>query len=213
MDWEDSHKKGWRGNDECVVGERRSLIKNECATEEEECWKWDASSSRWSDHEDSHVFMNRCVCRHSKPHLTQAKINNILLLGASVVPKAPQTIHKPNASSQGPKPPHLSDWKEGERVEGLLSPCCFILYKKNRDKKKRQKPCNMLACTFLSLRTCIFSLIKEKNNPAQKGHEIACLEREKQRKKKKIWVFQAHKASVTSKNLKVNQTRAFLLAT
>lgn len=43
----------------------------------------------------------------------------------------------------------------------------------------------MLACTFLSLRTCIFSLIKEKNNPAQKGHEIACLEREKQRRKKK----------------------------
>ncbi len=27
----------------------------------------------------------------------------------------------------------------------------------------------------------------------------------------KIWVFQAHKASVTSKNLNVNQTRAFLL--
>lgn len=65
----------------------------------------------------------------------------------------------------------------------------------------------MLACTFLSLRTCIFSLITEKNNLAQKGHEIACLERERGRE---IWLFQALD---TSNNLRVIKTRAFLLYT
>lgn len=68
----------------------------------------------------------RLWVRHSKPHLTQAKINNIPLLGASVVPKAPQTIHNTNASSQGSKPP-IYQAEKRERVEGLLSPCCFTL--------------------------------------------------------------------------------------
>jgi len=119
MDWGDSLKKGEEEMMSVYGGEKKN-------------------DKEWVRNRGRGMLKMRCIViqmvrpwryvwvRHSNPHLTQAKINNIPLLGASAVPKAPRTIHNTNAWSQGSKPP-IYQTENRERESGRSAKSMLLI--------------------------------------------------------------------------------------